>query len=353
MMSLQRYYDKLNGSRALVTGGTGQIGRRLVTALVKCGVKVSVMTRSPQSGSKIFNGLPLEFRQGDVTEPANLARVLNGIDIVFHLASFSGDSTRKINLYENSEHWKVTALGTENMVKAVLVSSCRSLVYFSSVKAMGEEAGALGYPDTETAASKPETLYGQAKLAAEKAIISAGSHSQLSTTILRLPMVYGLEGAGNLGSMIDAVARRHFPPFPKISNRRSAVHADDAIQAALRAATNPRASGSLYIVTDGKGYSTRWIYEQICLGLGRDIPKWTLPFWCWKLAAELGNLAERRFRIHSPLTSDSLRKLFGDAWFSSNRIEQELGFKPQFALDSEIETLAKSYLEKHRADPNV
>jgi hypothetical protein len=42
----------------------------------------------------------------------------------------------------------------------------------------------------------------------------------MSVSVLRLPMVYGLDGEGNLARMIDAVARGRFPPWPKINNRR-------------------------------------------------------------------------------------------------------------------------------------
>jgi len=70
-------------------------------------------------------------------------------------------------------------------------------------------------------------------------------------SVLRLPMVYGLEGQGNLALMIAAIARHRFPPWPRHDQRRSAIHVADAVRAALLCAGQPRAAGQVFLVTDG------------------------------------------------------------------------------------------------------
>jgi nucleoside-diphosphate-sugar epimerase len=124
----------------------------------------------------------------------------------------------------------------------------------------------------------------------------------------------------------------------------------DAVQASLLCATREEAIGKVYLVTDGASYSTRWIYEQIRVGLGRDIPRWTLPFWCWELGARLGTVAELLAKRPMPLTLEALRKLSGNAWFSSKRIETELRFRPRFTLGPEIQAMAERYRTVKRAD---
>jgi len=97
------------------------------------------------------------------------------------------------------------------------------------------------------------------------------------SVVLRLSMVYGPTRKGNLPRMIEAVTKGRFPPLPETGNKRSMVHVDDVVQAAMLAAERPESVGQTYVVTDGPPYSTRQIYECICEALGRDAPKWHVP----------------------------------------------------------------------------
>ncbi len=164
-------------------------------------------------------------------------------------------------------------------------------------------------------------------------------------SVLRLPMVYGIDGEGNIVRMIDAMARRRFPPWPRIENRRSAVHLDDAVEAALLAARNPIAAGQVYLVTDGEAYSTRWLYERILAALGRPQPGWTLPLPVLQAAAVLGSAAERLTGRAMPLTRTGLGKLIGNAWYSAEKIRRELSFKPRRSLETEVPRMVFSYLQ--------
>jgi nucleoside-diphosphate-sugar epimerase len=215
-----------------------------------------------------------------------------------------------------------------------------------SVKAMGDAAAAGIAPADESTPPAPDTLYGRAKLEAEHLVLRVGVESHLHACVLRLPMVYGLEGAGNIARMIDAVARNRFPPWPRIENRRSAVHVDDAVRAAMLAACHPSADGQVYLVTDGENYSTRWLYERIRIALWRPVPGWTLPLWTLRFAAGIGSAAEHFTGRAVPLTRTGLGKLTGDAWYSSEKIRRELGFEPRHRLAEEIPRLVDAYLAR-------
>jgi nucleoside-diphosphate-sugar epimerase len=161
-------------------------------------------------------------------------------------------------------------------------------------------------------------------------------------------MVYGLAGEGNIARMIAAVARHRFPPWPQIENRRVAVHVDDAIRAALLAACAARAAGEVFLVTDGETYSTRWLYVQIRLALGRPLPRWTVPLWALRAAADIGSLVERVTGRAMPLNRTGLEKLTGDAWFGSQKIRSSLGFEARQDLESEIPRMVRAYLRGSR-----
>jgi len=333
---------RLNGARVLVTGGTGKLGRQLVSALCDAGARVSALTRSPDTASRLWPATGVDCRYGDLAVPNSLPEALKDIELVFHLASYSPRPDEP-DIYEALSHWSVTADGTRHLVDAAVAAGVAGLIYFSSVKAMGDMAGAEGQPADESTPARPETLYGRAKLEAEHGILQAGSNGLLHACVLRLPMVYGLDGAGNLYRMIDAVACGRFPPWPRVTNRRSALHVRDAISAAMLVATDRRAAGQTYLVTDGSEYSTRWIYEQIRLALGLAIPAWTLPLWSWRLAAQVGTAAERLTGKPMPLTTVALSKLAGDAWYGSGKIREELSFVSHHRLDTEIPKMVQAY----------
>jgi uncharacterized protein YbjT (DUF2867 family) len=66
--------------RTLVTGGTGRVGRQVVSQLLPAGARVRALTRNPDAA-----GLPpeVEVVRGDLTAPETLEECLDGVDAVF------------------------------------------------------------------------------------------------------------------------------------------------------------------------------------------------------------------------------------------------------------------------------
>jgi nucleoside-diphosphate-sugar epimerase len=281
----------------------------------------------------LWPGEKVQAVQADLTEPQSLAGACAGVEAVFHLASYAhaepdpdgGDAQR---------HRRVTIEGTRALLDAAVRAGVRRFVFFSSVKAMGEgDASCLD----EGCTLPPVTAYGQSKRAAERLVMHAGQRHGLHVCALRLPLVYGGSGAkGNLPRMIAAVRRHLFPPLPEVGNRRSVVHVEDVVRAALLAAENRRAGGQTYIVTDGEVYSTRQLYDKICRALGRPAPAWSVPMGLLRAAARLGDGVEQLNRHRFPINSDALQKLTGSAWYSSRKISDELGYRPEHNLDSAL-----------------
>lgn len=154
--------------------------------------------------------------------------------------------------------------------------------------------------------------------------------------VLRLSMVYGPMGKGNLLCMIDAVAKDRFLLLPEVGNTQSMVHEEDVAQAALVVAEKQEAAGQTYIVPDGQPYSTRQIYEWICKAMGKPIPNWHMLMTVLNTLAKVGDgivrLRGRRFLFDS----DTLEKLVGSASYSSGKIQREPGFRPLHNLQSAL-----------------
>ena len=329
--------DFFHHRSVLVTGGTGFIGRRLVTALLEQGGRVRVLTRQPDSAlqRRVWNAPNLEIIGGDVTEPASLTLACAGIDTVFHLAGFAhaeADGTPDFA----ARHWAVNAQGTFALLNAAQTAGVHCFVFLSTVKAVGDPGSRCVAEDWN---APPETPYGRAKRAAEEQVLAIGRASAMQTVNLRPALVYGPGMQANLPRLIEAVRRGWLPPLPETGNRRSLVHVDDVVQALLLAAAHPAAAGQTYFVTDGRSYSGQELYRLIRQALGRSVPRWAIPatvLWgAARLADGVRGLIGRRERKVQIM----LDKLLGWACYDSRRITDKLGYQPLWDLQRALPEL--------------
>jgi nucleoside-diphosphate-sugar epimerase len=121
------------------------------------------------------------------------------------------------------------------------------------------------------------------------------------------------------------------------------VHVSNVVDAAILAAAHPAANGQCYIVTDRRPYSTRELYEMICRSLGKPIPRWHVPLGALKGLAWVGDVIGRLRRQRFVFDSDALEKLTGSAWYSSEKIARELGFRPKVAFEDTLPEMIDWY----------
>ena len=312
--------------RFLVTGASGFIGRRLCAALGEHGEVVAIARRAAA-------GPWDEAHVCDLASTSPPSAALAGVHVVFHLAGRAHVLDERVDNEDAFHRSNVEA--TRRVCEAATAAGVRRLVLASTVAAVGEGGDA---PVPEDVPPHPRTAYGRSKLEAEKIVLAR----MAEPVVLRFPLVYGPALKGNLERMIRAVEAGRFPPVPRIENRRSMLHVDDAVQAMWLAATLERASGNVYTVTDGPGYSTRRVYESIRGAIGRPAPGWAIPAGALRALARVGDLAGALTRRRWPFDSTAFEKLFGSAQFESGRIRRELGFEPRWDLESAMREIVAS-----------
>jgi nucleoside-diphosphate-sugar epimerase len=308
-------------NRVLVTGASGFIGRVLCARLKRDGVGVRALMRHTVSGPW-DEAWALDLGR----EPAPPS-LLEGVDTVFHLAGKAHAVSERPG--DGEEHQRITVEGTRLLLAAATDSDIARLVFFSSVKVMGERTESC---EDESTPCLPETPYARARLAAEKLVKDFGDASDVHVVNLRLPLVYGRGSKGNLDRMFASVAAGRFPSLPEIGNKRSMVHVDDVVEMAMCASETPQAAGQTYIVTDGRSYSTREIYEMMCEVLGKQAAWWSIPVPVLRLLARLGDVIGAARRQRFVFDSEAWRKLSESAWYSSAKAARELGFRPSRSL---------------------
>jgi len=220
---------------------------------------------------------------------------LKNVNTVFHLAGKAHALSETSQ--DEAEYFRINTEATETLLLACKKHHVKTFIYFSSVKSVGSIDGLMD----ESTSAEADTPYGQSKRASEKLVLEGGFVPH--PVVIRPSMVYGNTGKGNLPRMIQAVQTGRFPPLPEIHNKRSMVHVDDVVQAALLAAEKPEAAGKIYIVTDGTPYSTRQMYEWICEALDKPVPAWHVPMAVLKVLGKVGDgigtIRGRRFMFDS------------------------------------------------------
>lgn len=314
----------------LISGETGFIGQRLIHALQAGGRECRGMARKAVSTEKTVIA--------DLADKTALTAATAGIERVFHCAGYAHAFASR-SADDADQHWRINFEGTRNLVEAAGQAGVKRFVFLSSVKAMAEPGAVCA---DENLPGAPQTAYGQAKRAAEEAVLEAGRRYGMHVVNLRLAMVYGAGGRGNLERMGRLVRRGLFPPLPETGNHRSLVHVDDVLAAMSRVAADERAAGKTYIVASPEAPSGRALFDALRVAQGLPACRWSLPAPMLRSAARLGDALETLFRRRLPLDSEVLERLLGSAWYSPERMERELGWCAQVSLvDGLIEMLQK------------
>ena len=304
---------------AFVTGATGCIGSALTFQLAAEGWRVVALVRDVRRAS-FLNSLPnVELVEGELADADNLVTAMRDCRTVFHLAA-------KVHAAPGAtaeQFERDNVIGTRNIVAAAQENRVERFVYFSTVAVYGDR----DEPADETTLPAPTTDYGRSKLEAER--IAMGS--ELKTTVLRWPVVYGERDRGNVAKLIEAIRRNRYFIVGDGQNLKSVVAVENVVDAALLVASDEREIGQTFIVTDARAYSQLEIAMTIAELLGKRRPI-KLPRWPMLMAGKAADVMENMIGLKLPISSDQVRKLSSNTVFQAAKIERELGFIPRVAL---------------------
>ncbi|MDV9168899.1 NAD-dependent epimerase/dehydratase family protein [Streptomyces sp. W16] len=269
----------------LVTGSTGQVGRRFVPRLLaqsRPGDRVRVLVRDA-ARAEPFAELGAEVVLGDLRDEAALGKAVSGVDAVVNVAaSFRG--------VPDEETWAVNHAAAVALGHAALASGVRRFVQVSTGLVYGT---GRGRPMTEEDESRPGGemwgAYPEAKAAAERELLAL---DDMDVRVARLPFVYG-EGDPHLANSLRWAA--HWA-----SNQRLHMgHHADVAQGLLRILHAPGVAGRIYNIADDAPVTAVELHLLNGVGIPAELHERTDP----------------------------------DPWLgimSTERIRRELGYRPLF-----------------------
>ncbi len=265
--------------KAIITGGSGFVGKRLAKALTDKGWEVVIFSRSNKNSGTIKTVKVNYFDIDDLTKN------LEGADVIFHLAAV---------LFANNkqEFEKGNASLTANLVEAAKrAKTVKHFVYQSSLAAAGPSKNINDLID-ETCTCAPVSDYGKTKLMGEVEVKKLPP--QISYTILRAPTVYGGAEAGV--SKISAWVNRGLMVNPSKKDMYfSFVYVGDLVDALILAATNEKTKNETFFISEQTIYTWEDFINKLALAMGvkkpviLNLPSFLLKFagFCYGTIAKI------------------------------------------------------------------
>jgi nucleoside-diphosphate-sugar epimerase len=248
--------------RVAVTGPTGEIGKPLLRALDRSREVSHVvgMARRPFDPRSMGLGPKVAYQQGDVTDRGDVDALVEGADVVIHLAFIivaGSEESRRINLE-----------GSRNVFEAAVAAGARRLVYASSVAAYGFHAD-NPQPLTEDVPTRGTDAhpYSAMKSEVEELLHEVIDPSPVDAYVFRPSIVAGPEAPmlvdqipyvrwgerlpGALRSLFDSVPILK-PVIPDPGVPFQLVHHDDVAAAMVAGARGRGEPGVFNLAGDGE-----------------------------------------------------------------------------------------------------
>jgi 2-alkyl-3-oxoalkanoate reductase len=317
---------------SLVTGGSGFIGRALVSALRERGDLVTVV----DLGARPYRD-DVTFVDADVRDREAMGRAIEGVDTVFHNASI-------VHTKRNREQtvWEVNLGGSRNVLEACVASGVPRLIYVSSASAVYEGKDIENGTEALPYARVSQAPYADSKIAAEREILEANGRGGVATCAIRPHVVFGpgdnrflpaiLERARN-GKLRFSVGWRN----DKLSDFTYVTNVSDALLLAdERLGPGSPVAGQAYFITNGEPMPffdfVNWILRELDMPQIRYAVPYPVAYAAAAIAETLDTLRGGTLNAEDGLSRFAVKYMCTHHYFSIDKARRELGYEPRVSL---------------------
>ncbi len=307
-----------------ITGGTGFVGRRLVSRHLADGDTVRVLSRRSDLG------LPIERVTGDLTdERTNLVPFVRNADVLYHCAG---------EIFDTSIMHDVHVSGTQRLIDAARGHVGR-WVQLSSVGAYGlVHRGEV----TESSEEHPAGAYEVTKTLSDRQVASAAQAGAFEAVILRPCKILGVGMRDpSLSQMIRFIARKLFFFIGPPGAAANYVSVESVAHGLWLCGTHPHARGRVYNLSDYRPLEA--FVGRIAEALRVDAPTRRLPEWLARALSAVGRLVPG-----FPLTEGRINGLTSRATYPITGIVSDLGYEHVVTVEQELDGLVRAW-EQQRA----
>lgn len=308
--------------KTFITGASGFVGSAVLRRLIEEGHAVVALVR-PSSDRSNLAGLPVETITGDLTDPESFANGLVGCNYLFHVAA-----DYRLWVPRPNEMYETNVTGTRNLLLAAAQAGVERIVYTSSVATLGLNSD--GVPADESTPVNFDDMVGhykRSKFLAEAEVKRLVEEQNLPVVIVNPSTPVGPRDIRPTPSgrvIVDAASGR-IPAY--VDTGLNLVNVDDVAVGHLLA-LNHGIIGRRYIL-GAKNMTLKEFLTEVAIMAGQSPPKVRLP---QGLILPIAYFAEGWARligsVEPLITVDGVKLSKKKMFFSSERAERELGFRP-------------------------
>jgi dihydroflavonol-4-reductase len=301
-------------------------------ALLARGHAVRALVRRGSDRANLV-GLDVALVEGDLTDPASLARAVSGCRHVMHVAA-----DYRIWVPDPKAMLLANVEGTRALMLAAQAAGVGRIVYCSSVAALGLTSdGSPADETTPVSEDKIVGIYKKSKYRAEQAVLSLVREGGLDAVIVNPAAPVGPRDIKPTptGLMIADAAAGRMPAY--LETGLNVVHVDDVAEGHMLALERGRA-GERYIL-GSENLTLKALLGVVDGVTGRTQRRVKLsPGVLWPVALACEGLA--RFGVEPLVTRDHLRMSAKTMFFSHAKAARELGYAPRPAVEAVRDAVA-------------
>jgi nucleoside-diphosphate-sugar epimerase len=319
----------------LVTGASGYIGGRLALRLRRDGRVVRALVRLTSHVEHLV-AAGVELVRGDIRNPQEVARAVQGVQLIYHIAGVFRTASHSDSLYMD-----VNLGGTENVMAAAKRHGVSRVVHNSTIGVHGD---VQEIPCTEDTPFNPGDAYQRSKAAGERCAREAFA-SGLPGTVCRPASVYGPGDLRNL-KLFKMLRLGRFWMFGSGETLFHPAYIDDLIEGLLLCGSHPAAIGRTYLLA-GPQYVTlnEWV-AAAARAVHCQPPRRRLPYWPLAVGAAVCEALCVPLGIEPPLHRRRARFFVNNRAFSSARAQEEIGYNPRVGVIEGCRRTAAWYFEQ-------
>ena len=171
--------------KILVTGGSGFIGSHIVEHYQGKAEEIRVLDNLRTGYRKNLDGLKVTFIEGSVTDRDAVAKAVEGVDYIFHMAALVSVPE---SMAKPGECVDINVHGLLNVLEAAAAAGVKNVVFASSAAIYGDNPTV---PKLETMLPEPKSPYAITKLDGEYYLDLFNRERGLETAAIRFFNVFG------------------------------------------------------------------------------------------------------------------------------------------------------------------
>lgn len=325
---------------ALVIGGTGFIGTRLINKMVESGAKVLVAARNIKTLPEIFYHEKVTVVSANITDEKKIRQITEGIPLVIHLAH--GGSA---NSWEDVE--KNMIQGTKNIAQACLEHKVHKLLYIGTIASLylGDEKEKITGKTPLDKQIDSRGLYSKGKAKCEDLLMELHNTHHLPVCILRPGVVVGEAGTAMHSGLGLFNQDAYCLGWNKGNNPLPLVLVEDVASAICLAAASEQVIGKAYNIVGDVRLNAREYIAELGKALGRKlcfVPQSLIKIQSIEIFKWLIKVIFQRKNVSFPSLRD-LKSRGMVANFHCQDLKEDIGWQPESNKDIFIEKGIKIY----------